>query len=76
MYADRLVGHISRDATAIESREKVARTTDEDRPEMVTPFKRGRPKKDEIRPEKEPSRIEKQLGMTLNEMLADLPKGC
>ena len=75
MYADRLVGHISRDATAIESREKVSRTADEAHAEMVATFKRGRPKKDEVRPEKEPSRIEKQLGMSLNEMLADLPKG-
>jgi hypothetical protein len=45
MYADRLVGHISRDATAIESREKVAKVTVEVLDEIVTPLKRGRPKK-------------------------------
>lgn len=76
MYADKLIGHISRDSTAIKGREKVARKTEEARPKVVAPLKRGRPKKDEFRAEKDPSRIEKQLGMTLIEMLADLPKEC
>ena len=74
-HADRLVGHISRDSTAIEAREKPAK------PEQPAPTapprrKRGRPRKDEIRPPEPPRRIERQLGMTVPEMLADLPQHC
>ena len=38
--------------------------------------KRGRPKKGEERPAKEPSRLERQSSMNLEEMLADLPNSC
>lgn len=72
-HEDRLVGHISRDATAIEAREKPARTV----PAAKAPKrKRGRPKKGEAAPEKPPRRLERQAGMTLAAMLADLPKAC
>lgn len=72
-HKDRLVGHISRDATAIEAREKPARTA----PATKTPKrKRGRPKKGETPPAKEPRRLERQAGMNLAQMLADLPKAC
>lgn len=78
-YADKLVGHVSRDSTAIDGREKPAKKP---APEVsaaadstVTP-KRGRPKKDEPRPPKEPTRLERQTKMDLAEMLNDLPKGC
>ncbi len=37
---------------------------------------RGRPKKGEIVPPKEPARLERQQSMTLEEMLEDLPKEC
>ena len=76
---DRIVGHISRDATAIEGHEKPHRA---EKPETAAPTdkpkaKRGRPRKGEQRlPTKEPSRIERQAGMTLARMLADLPRGC
>jgi transposase len=74
-YAGEIVGHISRDSTAIEAREKPVKTvakTSEDN----TPKKRGRPKKGEERI-KEPTRLEKQIaGMSLTEMLDDLPKAC
>ena len=73
-YKDCIVGHISRDATAIEAREKPVR------PEPATAKtpkrKRGRPKKGEIVPEKEPRRLERQVGQTLTQMLADLPTHC
>jgi hypothetical protein len=73
-HKDRIVGHISRDATAIEAREKPVR------PEPTTPKapkrKRGRPKKGEVAPEKEPRRLERQVGQTLTQMLADLPTHC
>jgi len=70
-HRDRLVGHISRDATAIEAREKPLKVA---RPENIK-RKRGRPRKGEERP-KEPRRLERQMGMSLPEMLADLPRHC
>lgn len=51
----RLVGHISRDATAISAREKAAKKV------KVTKVSG------------EPTRLQRQQGMTLAEMLADLP---
>ena len=73
-YKDQIVGHISRDATAIEAREKPVKTL----PAVAaTPKrKRGRPKKGEVVTEKEPRRLERQVGQTLAEMLADLPTYC
>ena len=69
-----LVGHISRDATAIEAREKPVRS---EKPEPVEPRrKRGRPKKGEVVAPKKPRRIEIQTGQTLPQMLADLPTAC
>ena len=78
--ADRLVGHISRDSTAIEAREKPA-TSDKPAPEAQPKRKRGRPRKGEIRPSPPMRRIEGQLdmarrGMPAAAMLADLPRAC
>ena len=71
---DRLVGHIARDATAIEAREMPARPK---QPAPVTAKrKRGRPKKGEVVAKKEPRRLERQATMSLSEMLADLPTVC
>jgi hypothetical protein len=72
-HKDRLVGHISRDTTAIEAREKPARTA---APEKAPKRRRGRPKKGEAAPQKEPRRLERQVNMTLAAMLADLPTVC
>ena len=66
---DQLVGHVSRDATAIEGREKA---TPKPQQPAKPKRKRGRPRKGEERP-KEPSRLERQQEMTLTEMLDDLP---
>ncbi|MES9857811.1 MAG: transposase [Sedimenticola sp.] len=67
-----LIGHISRDSTAIGAREKPEKKAVETTP----PKKRGRPKKGEERI-KEPTRLERQnAGMTLAEMKADLPTTC
>jgi len=71
-YKDEIVGHNSRDSTAIGAREKPLKK------EKVTkePKKRGRPKKGEIRIKK-PTRLEKQAaGMELSDMLEDLPTAC
>ncbi len=55
-HADRLVGHISRDSTAIEAREKPAKP-DQPVPAAQPKCKRGRPPKGEIRPTQPPRRI-------------------
>ena len=68
-----LVEHISRDATAIEAREKPAPKPKAAKPKRRR--KRGRPRKGEEQA-KEPSRLERQLTMSLPQMLADLPRAC
>ena len=71
-YKGEIVGHNSRDSTAIEAREKPLKK------EQVkkAPKKRGRPKKGEERI-KESTRLEKQAaGMDLSDMLNDLPNAC
>ena len=70
---DVLLEHISRDATAIPAREKAVAKAWSD--ENEKPKKRGRPKKGE-EPQTPPKRTELQPHMTLDEMLADLPKDC
>jgi hypothetical protein len=72
---DQLVGHISRDATAIEAREKPVKSPPPPTPEAAK-RKRGRPKKGEVVAKKEPRRLERQVGQTLPQMLADLPTAC
>ncbi len=68
-----LIGHISRDGTAIEAREKPVKpvTTEP----IARKIQRGRPKKGEVR-EAKLKRIGRQLTQTLKEMLAELPKAC
>ena len=66
-YADQLVGHISRDSTAIEAREKPAK-------EAAAAEAQARPSSKE-RP-KELSRLERQRTMDLEEMVEELPKPC
>jgi len=70
VYKNRIVGHVSRDSTAIEGREKplIKKKKKKTR-------KRGRPKKGEEAP-KQPKRLDKQLTMTQQERLNDLPKEC
>lgn len=71
---NRLIGHISRDSTAITAREKPEKKALE--AQATPPKKRGRPKKGEERI-KEPTRLEKQsAGMSLTEMNDDLPTAC
>jgi hypothetical protein len=68
-YQDRLVGHISRDATAIEAREKA-------QPKQAAPARRPSRKKN--RKPEEMGRIERQSlpGTTLAAMLVELPRVC
>lgn len=73
-YCDQLVGHLSRDSSEIIAREKPDKSDKKKTPKKV--FPRGRPKKNEVRPTPEPTRIERQQTMTLSGMLDDLPKSC
>ncbi len=71
----RLVGHQSTDSTAIVGREKPKKKRKKV-PRAARKCKLGRPKKGEERPPKEPSRLEKQMsGISLEEILGDLPQG-
>ena len=71
----RLVGHISRDATVIEARE---RSPKKDKPAPRPKRRRGRPRTGEERPKAPEARrrLERQGEMSLAEMLADLPRAC
>ncbi len=69
-YEDALVGHISRDSTAIQARERPG--AKEPAPAKRKP---GRARKGEQSPRKQ-RRVVRQLGMSLQEMEDDLPKEC
>ena len=71
-HRDRLVGHLSRDSTAIEAREK---PTAKEKTPPPPKRKRGRPKKGEQRP-KVLKRLDRQATMTLPAMLDELPTAC
>ncbi len=68
-----LVGHISRDATAIEGREKPVKKPPKEKP---APKKRGRPAKGEQRELKEQTRIERQVSQSVEQALNELPVFC
>ena len=69
---DQLIGHISRDSTAINAREKPEKPVEK----IKEKKKQGRPKKGEEQP-KQLTRLEKQsAGMTLEAMLDELPNVC
>jgi hypothetical protein len=70
-----IIGHISRDATEIEAREKPRRRSSDD-PPAPPKRKRGRPRKDEVLPPKPLTRIEQQRTQPLDEMRAALPTQC
>jgi len=68
----KLAGHLSRDATAIEAREKPVKTE-----ALPTPKgKPGRPRKDQIVSPKPPKRVELQVTRSLEDNLKDLPSHC
>ena len=68
-----LVGHISRDATAIEGREK---PTSKPKPPKPAPRKKGRPRRGEVREPKPETRLERQCRQSASEALAELPVHC
>jgi len=70
---NQLIGHISRDSTAINAREKPHKKP---KKEVAPPKKRGRPKKGEVRV-KELTRLETQsLQVTIHAMLKGIPTVC
>jgi hypothetical protein len=73
-HRERLVGHIARDGTEIEARERPAPKAKppKDQPKR----KRGRPKKGEEPPPKDPTRLEQQPDWSLEQCLEELPKSC
>src|SRR4051794_4918321 len=73
---DHILGHVARDATEIEAREKPQRHPPE-APSPETPEPQlARPCKDKGRAPKPPTRLERQRPQTLEAMLAELPTGC
>jgi hypothetical protein len=73
----KLVGHVSRDATAIEALERPAPRKKAQMPNEPTQRRKvGRPKKGQEPPKTPPARLELQPGRTLRDNLADLPRAC
>ena len=73
----RLVSHLSRDAAAIAAREKATRKAGDAQRVEKPKLKRGRPRKGEVRPAKELTRLQRQAATPdLATMLADLPQVC
>jgi len=69
----KLAGHISRDSTAIESREKPVKAP---KSSAKPKAKRGRPRKGEVAVPKPRKRVELQAKRSLEENLNDLPTVC
>lgn len=74
-YQNKLVGHLSRDSSAIKGREKGVNKPKEKRANRPK-RKRGRPKKGEERPEEKMTKVQQQIHRSLDENLADLPTDC
>lgn len=69
---DQIIGHISRDSTAVGAREKPVKREKVEK----KPRKRGRPRKGEVREPKAPTRLERQLDQTPEEALREIPVLC
>ena len=72
---DKLVGHISRDGTAIEAREKPAKKVEVPEAQPLEKKKRGRPGRGEAR-EVSRGKLEQQQGKSLVQLLRELPRDC
>jgi len=71
-----VVHHVSRDSTEIDGREKAAAKPAAEATPAPPKRKRGRPKKGEERPPKEPTRIERQVEQTVEQALEEIAKAC
>lgn len=72
-YSPKVAGHVSRDSTAIEAREKPVKKTNL---LSIKKRKRGRPRKGEKVDPKPPKRLDLQVDRSLEDNLSDLPKPC
>jgi hypothetical protein len=70
---DQIVGHISRDSTAIDGREKTVKKAAK---QECAPKKRGRPKKSEKREPAQENRLDRQCRQSAAEALEELPTAC
>lgn len=70
---DQIVGHISRDSTAIDGREKTVKKAAKQR---SAPRKRGRPKKSEKREPAKENRLTRQCRQSAAEALKELSTAC
>ena len=73
---EQLIGHISRDATAIEVRESITKKDKTEVAPAEPKSKRGRPAKGEVRRSPELSPLERQRGQTLGQILFELDTTC
>lgn len=71
-YQSSVICHVSNDSTPVEAREKPVK---KDKKEKKSK-KRGRPRKEDERPPQEAKRLDKQLNMTQEERLTELPRLC
>lgn len=76
ILGEQIIGHISRDSTAIEARESIAPKYKAKVVPAKGKNKPGRPKKGDVRPVPEPSPLERQRGQTLEQMLFELDTAC
>jgi len=67
-----LIGHVSRDSTAIQGRERPAKKVKQ----AMTPRKKGRPAKGEQREPAEPKRLDVQRQQSATQAIALLPTAC
>jgi hypothetical protein len=70
-----LIGHINRDSTAIPARETPVNKKVDEIPQK-TKYKRGRPRRDEVRLPKEPTTLELQARRSARNSLSKLQKNC
>ena len=71
--ANELIGHISRDSTAIVGREKPLKKKAKP---LKVPKKRGRPANGELRDATPEKRLDRQVGQTAEEAISELPVVC
>ena len=77
-FEDHIVGHVARDATDIDARERPPKDPPKDpgAPPPQPKRRPGRPRKGEAPPPKPKTRLERQLTQSVASMLAELPRHC
>jgi len=73
--SDQLIGHVSRDSTAIKGNEKPVKMKVKEKTVAQKPKPKGRPKKGEVSNKKE-RRLDRQVGQTASAAIGELPAVC